>query len=99
MGNNLTGVTMSDIRCGHCRRQLSSAGDEIGLTVYDKKKGKWETRCAMTSCAGIPMDLTVGQLQNYWLNLAMGGKDIMEVFKEAGFEVSDGMRTHPLDDE
>lgn len=69
-------VDYSDIRCGRCGRQLSSSGREIGLTVWDPareedgrwKGGQWITVCAMSRCARIPMDVTVGELQNFWLN-------------------------------
>lgn len=60
-----------DIRCSHCGRQLSSAGREIGLMIWNPKKGKWGRwvpTCASERCSGIPNDIKVGELQNYLLN-------------------------------
>ena len=59
-----------DIRCGRCGRRLSSSGREIGLMVWDPDKGKhgrWIPVCAVERCSEIPAWITVGELQNYWL--------------------------------
>lgn len=57
--------------CGHCGRPLSASGKEIGLLIYDKEKGKWVVVCASERCSGIPEDIMVLDLQNYWLNKEM----------------------------
>lgn len=58
---------MGDIKCHVCKRPLSSSGREMGIAVFNPEFG-WTIVCATKRCVGIPEDIKISELQNYWLN-------------------------------